>query len=221
MALIASDLIASVRDRCDMPDEDGLVTNAMILQYLNAELAEIYDLIVLAFEDYFVKKVELVVAGGAESADLPEDFFKDRQVFAKTGTKRDPLRRFHLADIDKFQTVYCPNTLRSQYPEYRIIDNQVYLSPLSSTSCTLELWYVPRYQKLLVETDTVKFTVPQSGWEEAAIQGAAAQCLAKGDDDPRECKQKKAEIMARIKALTPERDAGEANVIRDVYGRNL
>src|SRR5215217_1216398 len=82
MAVTLASLNEQVRQRADMQNS-GFVTNEELNLYINNSQFELYDLLVSRYEDYFLKidlltglPPEFTLAGGANTYDLPEDFYK-------------------------------------------------------------------------------------------------------------------------------------------------
>lgn len=216
-----SELKAIILDQADMTNS-GFITDTRLTYWINAELSELHDLLVVSFEDYFLAKEIIPLAGDIENYTLPDDFYKDIKVFYVDGTKRYRLRRFMIEEFDRYSNdyyaVYPFNGVSEVDLFYRIIGNEIYVAPPPSLGGKLELWYVPQFERLIDPNDTVHFQVP-IGWEDFVVCGVAARCLAKEESDPTFFVIKKAEIKQRIIEAAETRDEGGENRVVDVYRR--
>ena len=216
-----SELKAIILDQADMTDS-GFITDTRLTYWINAELSELHDLLVTSFEDYFLAKEIIPLAGDTENYALPDDFYKAIKVFYVDGLNRYRLRRFMVEELDQFSndyySAYTHNGLNYVDLFYRIVGNELYVAPLPAGTGAIEFWYVPQFERLVDPNDTVHFQVP-IGWEDFVICGVAARCLAKEESDPTFFLGKKMEIKQRIIDAAEARDQGGENRVVDVYRR--
>ena len=186
--------------------------------WINSAVSELHDLLVDAYEDYFVKRFQFDLTG-AENYLLPDDFYKLRKVYNKDGNKRYRLRRFTMNDMDNYdETLIYETAVSNKALLYRIMGNEIYFLPLPSGtgSATIELWYIPQAVKLVDPDDEIHYSIP-IGWEDFIINDVVARLLEKEESDPSTALARKAAIKDRIALAAEERDSGEAHRVSDVY----
>jgi len=186
---------------------------------INLELGELYDLVVMAYEDDFVTTANVSVVTGTESYSLPSDFYKSRKVFWKTSDRRYRLRRFMLSDLESRIGDYTALGSSGRNLYYRVLGDKIYFSPKPIESGTVELFYLPEMTKLVADSDPISFSIPVSSWEDAVIAGAAARLLIREDSDPTPLLSRKASVIQRIMRAASDRDAGEPQRVTDVHNR--
>jgi hypothetical protein len=186
-----------------------------LVDYINAELSELYDLLVGSYEDYFYDTIDVNLVNGTESYTLPADLYKVRKVFFKEGTDRYVMRRMALDEIGLYPSDSRP--ARTHY-KYRVMGQNLIVFPLPGTG-TLELWYIPNYTPLVNDGDTLALSVPVQGWDDFIVSGAAARCLVKEESDPSALLMAKEQARVRIIKAAADRDAGEPEAVIDVSER--
>ena len=112
-----SDLRARALDYADMTGSNFPV-EARVDDYINSAASEMYDILVNAYEDYFLATQSITLVPGTEDYALPSDFYKAKRVYYTTGSRRFSIHPFNLEEVDGARN-----------------------SALSAG--TAELWYVP------------------------------------------------------------------------------
>jgi len=216
-AVTLASLITRARDRADMTSST-FVTDARLTDYINAELSELYDLLVTAYEDYFVSTATMTLVGGTEAYNLPSNFYKLLKAFLREGAQRFLMRRFVVEDLSYSLEVADGVGSNNVNLRYRIMGGKIYFMPLPSIGGTVELFYVPEFQTLISPADVISFNVPV-GWEDFVVSGAAARMLVKEESDPSFLVAEKERCKQRIMHAATDRDLGEPNRITDKSGR--
>lgn len=205
--------------------------------YINQSLFELYDLLITCYEDYFVAPPCSFVADGvtclytlpngvasfnnqAGTPFVPSPFYKLMGVDLALNNASNAyvtVNRFNFIDRNRF--VY-PNTASTIYGvfnlQYRLIGNQIEFIPTPSAGQGIRLWYIPRLQQLLKDTDVT--TAGISGWIEYVIVRAAMYALAKEESDIAHLQQEILFLKGRIEESAMNRDVGQPDVISDVRG---
>lgn len=192
----------SVRRMCDM-DNTELISDTFLTESINANLAEIHDVLVNSFADYFVETHPYVIAADASNELLlPLDFYKMIRVAAlssdgllselRHGSPRELL-------IDSVQFVTDNAYLRYMLRGGRLV---FFKRPVAG-SLTIE--YVPMFTKLIADSDTVPWLIPV-GWENYVVYKSCADCLAKEESDPMYWLQRAAEAKMAIIENATSRD---------------
>lgn len=211
---------------------------------------ELYDILMTSYEDWFAQDyVAIQTDGTTFRYNLPDGatnylggnyngvsgvpakaFYKlagmDLNVNTSTITpSRVSLLRFDF--IKRNQYVY-PNSTSTIYGvynmRYRIMGNQIQITPTPAGNQTLIMWYSGRLPQLLQDTDLT--TIGVSGWLAYVVTRAAKYALDK--EEGTDTSKLDAEILflkQRIEEAAQNRDAGIADTISEtrqdpIYGGN-
>jgi hypothetical protein len=185
--------------------------------YINASLAELYDLLIQKYgNNYFVTSFKVYTDGARDTFALPSDFYKLLGVdliFNNSPQGRITLRPYNFADRNRF--VY-PNVqvtfgIMSNL-RYRLEGSNVKFIPLPASNQAMELWYIPRITYLALDTDTADGV---SGWLEYVVVDAAIKCLQKEESDVTVLMAQKQALIKRIEEAAENRDAGFPATVND------
>lgn len=185
--------------------------------YINQSYFELYDLLVQKYgNEYFVAPPYQFSTTGAQFYDLPENFYKLLGVdLCMNGSQPSwiTLKKFQFISRNRY--VYpqiTTNLLGIAGLRYRLMGNQLELIPSPAGGQTLQLWYVPKLDKLLRDIDQCDGV---SGWTEYIAVDAAIKALQKEESDVSILAAQKLMLIQRIEAAAENRDAGEPEVISD------
>ena len=190
-----SDLRARALDYADMTGSNFPV-EARVNDYINSAASEMYDILVNAYEDYFLDTEPITLVAGTENYALPSDFYKAKRVYYTTGGRRFSIHPFNLETLDGAKT-----------------------SPL--TSGTAELWYVPEMSLMTSDSDTISSIIPPmiKGWPDYIALSAAIRLLIREESDPSALVREKAMMHERLVSMAEPRDAGIPDSIQDIGHR--
>lgn len=195
-----ADLRTRARQRADMPDANGFVTDTELNAYINDHWARLYELIVACYTDDYTKSATVTIASGATSATLPTDFGQLRS--AEVKSTQQPLKPWMMAER------------RNTYERrYRLTGGNFEVTPESAAPDSYTLWYIPVCTSL--DADGTSFSVPDH-WEEYIVLGAAADMLAKEETDASFLRKRQQEVADAIAAIQSARDAAHPARIADV-----
>ena len=213
--ITASDLKLRARQRADMENSE-FVSDSELLYYVNNSYAELYDILVAKFEDYYVKNppYEFTLAGSDYAANLPADFYKLRGVDRQSGSDWYNLRLFQFEQRN--DTGRGGHWALAESLRYRIYGNQIIISPSDQASGTYKIWYVPKFTPLVADVDTVDGV---NGWEEYIVVDAAIKCLQKEESSTTTLEGMKKALLVRINSMATNRDAGEPERVTDMASR--
>lgn len=209
---------------------------------INQAMFELYDLLVTVYEDYFMAPgASFITSGNKQFYPLPDGFtpfltnpvnnisfvappfYKLLGIDLAINTAQNAsvsLNRFTFIDRNKF--IY-PNTASTIYGvfnlEYRIMGNQLELIPTPSSNQPLTIWYIPRLNQLLQDTDIT--TIGFSGWLEYVIVRAAILAMTKQQLDSSALEAQLIDLRTRIQDSAMNRDAGRPDHISDVRGNGF
>lgn len=206
--------------------------------YINRAYQELYGLVVNAFEDQFLATpVQFVTNGSQYLYPIPDGsttftnaltgvtftppaLFKLKGVDLALQTASNAfvtINKFNFIDRNKF--VY-PNNASTIYGvfncQYRMMGNNIEFIPTPSGNQTFRLWYIPRVDQLLKDTDTTVAGV--NGWIEYVVTRAAKYALDKEESDTTKLDQELLYLKSRIEEEAANRDAGQADTVSDVRG---
>lgn len=182
-----------------------------IIEYINGSLAELYDLMINSFEDYFISTDNISVVSGTESYSLPSDFYKAIKVYILINGDRHKLKRFTMEELENNNIYKYPF---SRPAMYRLLGSNIYFTPEPISSGTVELWYIPEVTKISVLGDTVTFNIPVQ-WEEFLYLSVARKMIEREERDSTQVILRLKEVENRIERSVDERDLGEQQRIQD------
>ena len=201
--------------------------------YINLAADELYDLITTIFEDYnMAEPVYFTTSGQTQSYPLPDGLTTFQNA---NGQNIVPPPIYKLSGIDLglnnapngFVTVQkynfidrnryvFPNTASTIYGvfglQYRFIGNSIRFIPQPSSSQPIRIWYIPRREQLLRESDV---TDGYNGWTNYIIARAAKYALDKEESDSSKIDAELVYLKQRIEESAPNRDQGQPDTVSD------
>lgn len=207
--------------------------------YINQAMMELYDILVTAYEDYFLGAPIIYTTTGATNLyPLPNGtlsytgsdgisfvappFYKIRGVDlgANVATANNgwvTVNKFNFADRNRY---FYPNSASTLFGvfnlQYRVMGNNLMVIPTPTANQPLRIWYIPRIPLLLQETDTTSVSI--SGWIEYVVVDAAIRALQKEDSDVAVLMAQKESLKMRIQGAAQNRDAGMPETIAGTRG---
>lgn len=196
---------------------------------INQSIFELYDLLVTIYEDYFIATpVSFQSDGSTFSYPLPDGlnynsaapFYKLMGVDLAISSANNAfvtINKFNFVDRNSY--VY-PNSSSSIYGvfnlRYRVVGSNIEFIPTPSAGQIIRLWYIPRLQQLLQDTDITTSSI--SGWIEYVIVDAAIKAMQKEESDITVLGAQKVALIRRIQESAQNRDAGQPDTISDIRG---
>lgn len=205
-------------------------------QYINRAMYELYDILVQVYEDYFIGvPVQFNTDGATYVYDLPDGkttytnglnnnqtlvappWYKITGVDLALNPGADAyltINKFNFIDRNRF---FYPNTAPTMYGvfnmRYRLVGNQIMFIPTPAGSQAIRIWYIPRLELLLNDSDTTVSGI--NGYIEYVITRAAKYALDKEESDTGFLAQEIAFLKERIEKAAENRDAGQPDRISD------
>lgn len=194
---------------------------------INQSAFELYDLLTTTYEDYYVATPYTFQTTQAQQYAMPNGVLVD----ASTGLVAKPFYKLMGVDLGlsnndngyvtlkKFEFI---GRNRYVYPQvnttplgvfnfrYRLVGNNLMFIPAPSAGQYIRVWYYPRMQMLLQETDVIDGI---SGWEEFVVIDAAIKALQKEESDVSVLMAQKMAIIKRIQDSSMNRDEGQPETI--------
>lgn len=194
--------------------------NSMISQ----SYKELWNIIAQKFgDDYYVAQpYTYTTAQTVQFYPLPLDFKALLGVEVALNPS-DPnswisLRQFefvqrNLYNYPNVYTFYGITNLR-----YRLNGNNLYIVPNPQGGQTIRIWYVPRPNQLINDTDTVDAV---AGWEEYIVADVCIKALAKEESDVSVFAAQKQALIKRIEEEAENRNIGDPQLVSDSKRRNF
>jgi len=196
-----------VRDRADLV-ADNFVLDATLTTWINKSIAELYDLLIQASEDWYLASAPVTVNSGGVSFPVPTGMIRWRGLDRRIGG----------TDYTHVKKGVFRERLTYTEPRYILAGGTVYIYPTTSAPGTYLQWYVPVFTPLAADGDTFDGI---NGWEEYVIVDVAIKCRVKGEEDASDLFTAKAIQRARIQTMAASRDGSEAPRITDVHADDL
>ena len=205
------------REKADMVNSN-FIEDPEQLSYINKAYFAWYDVIVGAFEDYFLSEpTEFTLAAGVSQFPLPSDFYKLAGIDKSGDAGSDrfyPLRKSKWRERNRTENSFSSYG-RSPTTSYRIIKDKILFTPVGGVGGNYKLWYIPLATALVDETDSID---TYNGFEEMLILDVAIQMLIKEESDTSELRFEKVMEQKRMKDMLVDRDIGESERIEEVGG---
>jgi len=222
-ALTLANLITTVRRRADMVGS-AFVSDSEIVDYINVAMAEIHDILVTKFEDYYVSSQQYTLPGSGSGLTaglfaLPATFYKALGVDFDAGGITYRLKPYSFQERAAYNSPAVVSSMVSN-TMYHIQGESIKFIPAPAVSGTATLWYVPEpvYFSAGSTGATIESVAAQvaKGYEEYVIIDAAIKCLQKEESDVQVLLVQKQQQLERIQQAAGKRDAGESSAITDV-----
>ena len=197
---------------------------------INQSYKELYDLLLGQYgDDYYIQIPYTYTTTGqidpnyqAQVFPLPNDFYKMMRVEVAL----NPTDPNSWITLKKFQSIQAnlwnfPNyyTLRGiTNLRYRVWGSQLQIVPIAASGQTIRIWYSPRPNQLINDTDIVDAV---SGWEEYIVADVCIKALTKSEEPVDVFMAQKNAMLVRINGIAACRDVGEPETVSDSRTRNF
>lgn len=212
----------------------SFVEDAEILDHVNQGIAELHDLLVGLFEDYYITSVTFDLPGGNPTT-LPDGesnfqltnggsptyalgFYKALGVDFTSGGITRSVKPYMFAERNAYPIGHGEDLF------YHIQGDSLRFIPESPPSGSVTLWYVPEPQYFVASDLTasesprlsVKARHIARGYEEFIILDAAIKCLLKEESNVKLLMAQRELVRKRIMDAASARQAGEPYRVTDV-----
>lgn len=207
-----TNLMARIRELGEL--RTVYVSEAALILEINSSIAELYDMLVAANQDYYESTQSINVVSGTASYALDATFYKSIgvDVLLADGTYRS-LRKYNRSE--RTQHEYT-NAANREDTMYRIRGaNMVFIpTPTWTVTAGIRHYYVPAPTKLTTGSDTVDGI---SGWEDWVIYDCCEKFVGgKEEGDASTYARLKQRLEYRIKTMAKHRDQENPDRIRDI-----
>lgn len=203
--------------------------------FIDQAMYELYDLLITAYEDYFIAPPISFIADGStymyalptgantflnanNQTFTPSPFYKLSGVDLGLNSANNAyvtVNKYNFIDRNNF--VY-PNTASTIYGvfnlQYRLMGTNIQFIPTPSGGQNIRIWYIPRLPQLLEDTDLT--TIGFSGWLQYVIVRAAKYALDKEESDTSKLDSELLFLKQRIEETAINRDAGQPDKISNI-----
>ena len=217
MSVTLLQLRTQARQRSDM-ETSNFVDDSELNGYINASIAELYDLMVAAYgSEYFLAEHSFSVALSTTDYALPADFYKLKGVDIKINNNNwFSVRPFNFNERNRNQDLTW-GLLLGPSIRYRIMGDNIKFNPAPDSSYDARLWYVPKSVVLALDADTFN---DMNQWAEYVIVDAAIKMMQKEESDVTVLMAQKTALKRRIEEMADNRDAGQPETVSDIYAEN-
>jgi len=101
---------------------------------------------------------------------------------------------------------------------YRLNGDNLMIVPQTQGGQTIRIWYAPRPNQLINQTDTLDGI---AGWEEYIVADVCIKMLAKEESDVSIFAAQKMEMDKRLDEMAKNRNLGEPQTVSDAKYRNF
>lgn len=201
-------------------ENSEFVSDSELTAYINNSIAELHDLLIGAYcEEYYMEESQFQSTTGERKYALPEDFYKLRGVDFKLGTNAwATVKRFNFNRRNDDEDGFSIRRTLVPYLSYRLVGSNIMFSREPDQNTTFRLWYYPKSQKLVDDTDQYD---DFNGYAEYVIIDVAIKMMQKEESDVRVLASQKSAMKNRIEEMAKNRDANEPDSVSDVYAENL
>jgi len=211
-----SQLRTRIREQSDMKNSD-FISDSELLSYINASYAELYDIMVQTYEDYYVTSTTFSLTSSDNGVyALPSDFSKLRGVDYQLGGEYVTLYPFDWNSRNARQRSVNRLYLGDLNLVYRIVGSNLRIEPRDNAVGDYQLWYCPSFTPLSADGDLVDSHMARNGWEEYIVVDVAIKCLAKEESNTAHLLLAKDQIKKRIESAAGDRDMDQPERISDV-----
>lgn len=151
--------------------QNNAVTEEDLGMFLNMSLADMYNIIATDYEDYNVIKYLSAISQNNQ-IPLPPDFFKLRAVDFGTLGFWTTVYGFMLEERNRMNNpiVYSISPYGNLAARrVRVMNNKIFVEPELLAAGQYQIWYTPKYQNLVLDTDTLPPAMDTNGWVEYAV----------------------------------------------------
>lgn len=217
------------QQRVDRVNFDN-ITNQEWNSMISQSYKELYDIIIQKFGcDYYIANpFSYLTTGqvdsitGAQTFPLPDDFYK----LMRCEVALNPSDPNSWITLDQFQAIQAnlwnyPNQFTFYgitNLRYRIWGDNLQIVPISQAGQTIRIWYSPKPNQLINDTDLVAAI---SGYEEYIVADVCIKALAKTEEDVSVFAAQKAALLIRIESAAENRNVGQPQTVSDSRRKNF
>lgn len=231
-----ADLVLAAQERCDRVN--GPMTHDEWVRLVNGSAGALYRLLVSTYDDYNLSTYAFTLAGGVGGNILQvgagsgvPSFDKLRHISrvvspvggGSSASYAPVLRADSLMEFDQLSVAglvpYFGNL--TQRVKYFLYGATIEIRPAASAAGSYLLYFVPAFQQLVADTDTIDGTwMATSGIDEYIVLDAAAKAMVKEEslDTAQMLMADRERVKVEILQQFAQRDDNQPGRIQDVKG---
>lgn len=208
----------SSQQRADMVN-NSFITTQEWNSYINHSYTELYDMLVQTYgQEYYAASTAFMTDSRQPALyNLPSNLYKLMGVdlgISPANNAYVSLRNFPFISRNEYLYGNTPTTyLGINNLRYRMLGNQIEFVPVPTANQQVKLWYVPRPNVLLADSDILDGI---SGWDEYVVVDSAIKAMQKEESDVSVLMAQKMALRQRIEAAGNNRDIGQSEGVSDV-----
>lgn len=217
MSITLLELRTQARQMADMEDSE-FVSDSELNNYINFAIADLHDLLVETYSDYYIETFTSTTVSGQADYSLPSDFYKLRGVDVKlNGNDWFNIRPFNFNERNRYEDFGSWTLLGISNTRYRLLGSNLRFSPEPESNHEYRIWYVPKATKLSSDSDTLN---DLNQYSDYVIVSAAIKMLNKEESDVSGLVAERERIRRDIEHSAQNRDAAQPESISDIYNEN-
>lgn len=177
------------RNRADM-QHSGFISDEELLDMINEAYCELYDTLVVAFQNYYIAEETIQLVPGTSAYPFPDDFYKIISVDFQNG-----------------------NSWETLFPFNELERNSVLTTTATIPNATIRLRYIPAPVTFTDDADEIDGI---AGWEALLITDVAIMMLDKEESDTSALERRRMREYARIQTMAQNRDVTMPGTVTDV-----
>lgn len=204
------------RQKADM-ENSSFIQDPELINYINESYFNWYDLVVEAFEDYYLsdEPFEITLEKGENTIDLPADFYKlaglDKSVSSPSSNQFYPLRKTLWRGRNQTENRFSYYGLQPTVT-YRIFKDRIQLTPKDAADGLYKLFYIPLATPLVDDLDAID---TYNGFENLLIIDTAIKMLAKEESDPSLLLMERQRLEIKMKDMLIDRDINNGERVEE------
>jgi len=221
MAINLETLKVQVREISDQQNNE-FISDTELTTYINFAYSDLYDLLVVAAEDYFLQTNTFTLTqGGDVTYTIPENFYKLRgidKIFGNQTDSKVSLYKYNFNERHRFSRRNNFYYNLNPCPMYRVMGNEIHFEPVSSAPGDYKIYYIQKFVPLEDASDEVEQNCDI--WNQFIVIDAAIKCVQKEESDPSVLMGMRQNLVDRIMKASANRDASLPERVGDTSGGN-
>lgn len=207
MAITLAEIRTQAKSEADMTNS-SFVADSEWLGFINNSIADLHDLLVGVYEDYYISNHTFTTVSGTADYTMPADFYKLKAVDAK-------INGHEWYNVAKYSFEHRNAIVDASCPRYRLRGSKLNLNPTPTSAIDFQIYYTPVATKLSLDADELD---DLNQYSEYVVVSAAIKALMKEESDPSALMARLASLRARILSMAQTRDENESESVTDVTG---
>ena len=223
-------MIDLLRERVGLTNTQK-VTDKELSGYLNTSLDILDKYLAIRYDDYNHQVYTAGIASGTNVVPTPSDMFKLRgvdywgSVGVSSGTNASGINWIPLKPM-QFSERYNGSGLASTatYPfqrsnlQWKLMGDEIQIYPPEISAGQYQIWYTPKYNPLLIPSQTLRPYMDHAGWVEYAISNSCVKIMNKLNLDPQGFMAEAADYKQLVISSASNRNNAGCKKVANTYG---